>query len=57
MHNLTYVEVENEVLRQRLADLKAAARDLCVSVEEYVRQRELRSALLIKKDNLKSLLK
>lgn len=55
--NTTYIEVENEVLRERLAELKTAARDLCVSVEKYVRQRELRSALLMKKDYLKSLLK
>lgn len=50
-------DVENDVLRYQLKTLRAAARELVGAIEKYVRQEELRSALLIKKDNLKSLLK
>jgi len=50
------VDAENDVLRSQLRTLRAAARDLVSSVEGYVRQSELRSILLIKKDNLKKLL-
>ena len=49
-------DVENDVLRDRLKDLRAAAKELVTAIEKYVRQEELRSALLIKKDNLKKLL-
>ena len=56
MTNLSVIECENEVLRDRLKELRAAAKDLVVSVEKYVRQDELRSALLINKDKVKKLL-
>ena len=44
-------------LEERIRELKVAARDLCVAVERYTRQEILRSELMIKKDNLKNLLK
>ena len=44
-------------LEARIRELKVAARDLCVAVERYTRQEILRSELMTKKDNLKSLLK
>ena len=56
MTNISVIECENEVLRDRLKKLRQAAKDLVASVEKYVRQEELRSALLINKDKVKNLL-
>lgn len=56
-NNPGVIELENEVLRDRLVKIKTAARDLCVAVERYARQEILRSELMNHKDNLKSLLK
>jgi len=49
-------DVENDVLRAQLKTLRAAARELVSSIEKYVRQEELRSALLNNKDKVKKLL-
>lgn len=51
------VDTENAVLRNRLKDIKAASKDLVDAVEKYLRQGCLRSELIIKKDNLKNILK
>lgn len=51
------IETENDVLRNRLKDIKAASKDLVDAVEKYLRQGCLRSELIIKKDNLKNILK
>jgi DNA-binding TFAR19-related protein (PDSD5 family) len=51
------IETENAVLRNRLKDIKAASKDLVDAVEKYLRQGCLRSELIIKKDNLKNILK
>ena len=56
-NNPTVVELENQVLRNRLAGLKSAAAAMVESVEHYVRQECLRAELLNTKDNLKRLLK
>ena len=57
MTNGSIVDLENEVLRNRLAEIKTASRDLCVAVERYARQEILRSELMNRKEHLKSLLK
>lgn len=57
MTNGSIVDLENQVLRNRLAEIKTASRDLCVAVERYARQEILRSELMNRKDHLKSLLK
>lgn len=57
MTNGRYIDIENDVLRQRLQEIKAAAKSLCEGVERYARQEILRSELMIRKDRLKGLLK
>ena len=57
MTNGSIVDLENQVLRNWLAEIKTASRDLCVAVERYARQEILRSELMNRKDHLKSLLK
>ena len=56
MTNGRYIDIENEVLRTRLADCKAGAQALVDAVERYLRQECLRSELANAKDNLKKLL-
>ncbi len=46
MTNGRYVDIENECLRTRLAELKAAALAMADTVDRYVRQECLRSELL-----------
>lgn len=46
MTNGRYIDLENECLRGRLAELKAAATRLADTVDRYVRQGCLRSELL-----------
>lgn len=46
MTNGRYIDIENEVLRARLAELKAAALAMADTVDRYVRQECLRSELL-----------
>ena len=46
MNNLTVVECENEVLKDRLQKLKEQTLQLCETVDRYVRQEALRSELL-----------
>ena len=52
-----YLDCENEVLRSRQKKIKAGAQALIDAVERYVRQECLRSELLIKKEELKRLIK
>ena len=51
-----YVDIENDCLREGLKQLRAAARDLALSGEKYLRQEVLRSALYAKLTNLKKAL-
>ena len=51
------IEAENDVLRIQLRNLRAAATAMVESIEKYVRQEELRTVMLSKKDALKELLK
>lgn len=46
MTNGRYIDIENECLRARLAELKAAALAMADTVDRYVRQECLRSELL-----------
>lgn len=46
MTNGRYVDIENECLRARLAELKAVALAMADTVDRYVRQECLRSELL-----------
>ena len=46
MTNGRYIDIENERLRARLAELKAAALAMADTVDRYVRQECLRSELL-----------
>ena len=48
--NLSACECENEVLRARLAELRAQTLALCDAVESYVHQGMLRSSFLIIRD-------
>lgn len=61
MTNGRYIDIENEVLRNHLRDLKAAAVTLCEAVERYVVPRKgdaycFRMELLRKKDDLRAVL-
>ena len=56
-NNPRIVDLENDCLRSRLANVKAGAQALVDAVERYARQDCLRSELMAKKDTLKSLLK
>ena len=61
MTNGRYIDIENDVLRDRLRDVKAAAADLVEAVERYTVQVPgeflHRSDLLQVKDRLKRLLR
>ena len=62
MQNLKYVEIENEVLRNRLATIKAAALEFSELVTRYVEPHKgdtycSRTEILNKKEELKRLLK
>ena len=46
MTNGRYIDIENECLRARIAELKAAALAMADTVDRYVRQECLRSELL-----------
>ena len=56
-NNPRLVDIENEVLRSRLADVKAGAQDLIGIVELYMRQAVSRTQLYNAKEELKKLLK
>ena len=61
-NNLRVIECENEVLRSRIASIKAAAVALADAVDRYVAPKKgdtycSRGEVLRAKDNLKSLLK
>lgn len=43
---MSYADIENECLRERIAELKAAALAMADTVDRYVRQECLRSELL-----------
>ncbi len=57
MNNGRYVDIENDVLRDRLRDVKGSAAELVDAVERYLKQRCLRSELYTAKENLKKQLK
>ena len=46
MTNGRYIDIENECLRARIAELKAAVLAMADTVDRYVRQECLRSELL-----------
>lgn len=46
MTNGRYIEIENEVLRNRIDEIKDAALKLCETVERYTNGAALRSELL-----------
>lgn len=46
MTNGRYIDIENEVLRNRIDEVKAAALKLCETVERYTNGAALRSELL-----------
>lgn len=56
-NNLRYCEIENEVLRSRLEQIKAGAQGLIDLVELYLKQAALRTELYNKKEELKRILK
>ena len=56
-NNPRLVDLENDCLRSRLANVKAGAQALVDAVERYARQECLRSELMATKETLKSLLK
>jgi len=61
-NNLRVVDCENEVLRYRLASIKAAAREFSALVGRYIEPKKgdpycSRNELLRARDNLESLLK
>ena len=56
-NNLRVVDCENEVLRSRLASVKAGAQDLIGIVELYMKQAASRNDLYNAKETLKRLLK
>lgn len=60
MTNGRYIDIENEVLRSRLADCKAGALSLIETVERYVQPKKgefcHRTELIRVKDNLKKIL-
>ena len=55
MTNGRYIDIENETLRARLAELKAAALAMADAVDRYVRQECLRSELLHTNDRLREI--
>lgn len=61
MTNGRYIDIENDALRNRLRDVKAAAADLVDAVEKYTAPHKgeflHRSDLLQVKDRLKRLLR
>lgn len=56
-NNPRYCDIENEVLRSRLADCKAGAQALADAVHRYLRQECLRSELVNTLANLEKKLK
>lgn len=56
-NNPRYCDIENDVLRSRLADCKAGAQALIDAVERYTRGECLRSELLNTKEQLKAKIK
>lgn len=56
-NNPRYCELENDVLRSRLADCKAGAAALVDAVERYLRQGCLRSELVSRMEDMKRTLK
>ncbi len=56
MMNLSYIETENMVLRERLKKIKIASNKLIKSLDDYLNMKCLRSVLLTDKEELKKLL-